>query len=208
MTTPPPAPRHEPDGPLEFAPADWDERSVYHLLSGLIVPRPIGWISTLGPDGVRNLAPFSFFNAVAAYPPHVMFSMNEGKDTARNVTASREFVVNIVTRGLIDRVHRTSARVPPHEDEFDLAGLSASPSVAVRAPRVTDAPAHLECRLVRLLDVSGWTVAIGEVVHVHVAAGIYHDGRVDPQRLDPVGRLAGGAYTTLGETFRLPPAGA
>ena len=203
MTTTPPG--SEPGGPLEFAPEDWDERSVYHLLSGLIVPRPIGWISTLGPDGVRNLAPFSFFNAVAAFPPHVMFSMNEGKDTARNVTANREFVVNIVTRQLIERVERTSARVAPDVDEFDLAELSASPSAVVRAPRVTDAPAHLECRLVRLIDVTGWTVAIGEVVHMHVSPGICHEGRVDPERLEPVGRLAGGAYTTLGETFRLPP---
>ena len=204
MSSSHPAPPDHLDVPLELTPADWEARQVYLLVTGLVVPRPIGWISTLGEDGVRNVAPHSFFNIVASRPPHVMFSSVGLKDTVRNTRATGEFVVNIVTTEVTEIMNATSADLPHGEDEFDWFGIEAAPSRTVAAPRVAAAKAHLECRVVQEVELAGSHVVIGEVQHVHVAPAVWKDGRVDPELLDPVLRLAGTGYAELGEVYKLP----
>lgn len=204
MTSSHPAPPDNLHSPLELDPADWQTRQVYFLLTGLVIPRPIAWVSTRSPDGIRNLAPHSYFNAVASDPPHIMFSSTGVKDTLRNIRASGEFVVNLVSADLVEQMNYTATNFPPDQDEFGWAGLSEGPAHAVSAPRVKEAKAHLECRLAQEVPVGNSFVVIGEVVHFHVAPEVWRDGRVDPKLLDPVCRLAGTAYAELGEVYKLP----
>jgi len=204
MTRPSAGPPDRLTGPLELAAGQWPARELYLLLTGLVVPRPIAWVSTVAADGTRNLAPHSYFNLVSHDPPHVGFSATGVRDTLTNVRASGEFVVNVVSADLVERMNLTATDFPPQEDEFDWAGLAAAPAVRVAAPRVAQARAHLECRLAQEVPVGSATLVIGEVVHVHVDPAVWRDGRVDPALLDPVCRLAGTGYATLGEVFSLP----
>jgi flavin reductase (DIM6/NTAB) family NADH-FMN oxidoreductase RutF len=199
-----PAPPDQLDTDLDVAPEDWQARQIYFLMTGLVIPRPIAWVSTLGEDGVRNVAPHSYFNVVSNDPPHVVFSSTGEKDTLRNVRASGEFVVNLVTEHVLEEMNATAADLPHGEDEFSWFGIEAAPSRVVAPPRVAAAKAHLECRLVDVVPVGNGNLTIGEVVHVHVAAEVWRDGRVDPELLRPVCRLAGTAYAELGEVFKLP----
>ncbi|GGI02635.1 flavin reductase family protein [Egicoccus halophilus] len=199
-----PAPPDQLERDLELVPGDWDPRQVYALMTGLVVPRPIAWVSTFAPNGVRNVAPHSYFNVVAHEPPHVVFSSSGEKDTLRNVRANGAFVVNLVTTDVVEAMNLTAADFPPDEDEFTWAQLTAGPAVAVDAPRVVEARAHLECRLVEEVRAGNGHLVIGEVVHVHVDASVWRDGQVDAELLHPVARLAGSRYATLGEVFELP----
>ncbi len=189
---------------LELDPFSRPNREVYQMLTALVVPRPIAWISTIGPDDVRNLAPHSYFNLISHDPPHVGFSTTAVRDTLTNIRAGSDFVVNMVSRDLLEPMNLTAAEMPAGEDEFGWAGLEAAPSARVRAPRVARAKAHLECRPTREVAVGRATLVIGEIVHVHIGAGVWRDGRIDPRLLDPVCRLAGSAYATLGELIHLP----
>jgi flavin reductase (DIM6/NTAB) family NADH-FMN oxidoreductase RutF len=175
---------------LEIDPADWTKAQVYDLVTALVIPRPVAWVSTIAPDGRRNLAPHSYFNLVADDPPHVMFSSVGVKDTLRNVRATREFVVNVAGQDVLGALDATGASLPYGDDEFAFAGLSAVPARCVRPPRVAEASAHLECRLVRVLPTGNCNVVIGRVVHLHVDPSIWSDGRVAPELLDPVVRLS------------------
>lgn len=185
-------------------PSDLAAGDVYHLLTGLVIPRPIAWISTYGPDGIRNLAPHSYFTLVAHDPPHVVFSAVTQNDTLRNVRHGREFVINIPTSELVEALNFTATDFPPDEDEFAWAGLTEAASHAVRAPRVAEAPAHLECRFVEEISAGNGNVLLAEVVHLHVGARIRRHGRVDPGLLDPIARLGGTTFGRLGERFELP----
>lgn len=189
---------------LELEPARWEARDVYRLMTSLVIPRPIAWVSSLSGDGRRNLAPHSYFNVVAHDPPHVIFSSSGVKDTLRNIRETGEFVVNVVSMPLVDAMNLTSADFPPEEDEFQWADLPSAPSSRVRPPRVRDAPAHLECRCIQVVEAGNGHVVIGEVVHIHVSPGVWRDGGVDPRLLDPVCRLAGNGYARLGECFERP----
>lgn len=204
MTQPPPGPPAQLTGPLELAAGDWPTRELYLLLTGLVIPRPIAWVSTVAVDGVRNLAPHSYFNLVSHDPPHVAFSATGVRDTLTNLRGTGEFVVNLVTAELVARMNLTATDFPPEQDEFVWAGLTAVPAVRVAPPRVAEAPAHLECRVAQEVPVGSATLVIGEVVQVHVDPRVWRDGRVDPALLDPVGRLAGTGYARLGEVFTLP----
>jgi flavin reductase (DIM6/NTAB) family NADH-FMN oxidoreductase RutF len=204
MTRSPAGPPARLTAPLELAAGDWPARELYLLLTGLVVPRPIAWVSTVAADGTRNVAPHSYFNLVSHEPPHVGFSATGVRDTLTNVRASGEFVVNVVSADLVEPMNLTATDFPPQEDEFDWAGLAAAPAARVAAPRVAQARAHLECRLAQEVPVGSATLVIGEVVHVHVDPAVWRDGRVDPVLLDPVGRLAGTGYARLGEVFQLP----
>lgn len=206
MTRSPAGPPARLAEPLELAAGDWPSRELYLLLTGLVVPRPIAWVSTVAADGVRNVAPHSYFTLVSHEPPHLAFSSTEVRDTLTNVRARGEFVVNIVDSGLLERMNFTATDFPPGEDEFAWAGLTAAPAARVAVPRVAQARAHLECRLAQEVAVGNATLVIGEVVHVHVDPGVWRDGRVDPALLDPVGRLAGTGYATLGRIFSVPRA--
>jgi flavin reductase (DIM6/NTAB) family NADH-FMN oxidoreductase RutF len=198
-----PGPPEHLDAPLELTPRDWERRDVYHLLTGLVVPRPIAWVSTLSPTGVRNLAPHSYFTVVDSYPPHIAFSSIGVKDTLTNLRASGEFVCNMVSVDLVEAMNGSSIDAPADVDEFALFGIEAAPSHAVAAPRVAAARAHLECRVVDEVEVGRGHLVIGEVVHIHVDPRVWADGRVRADLLDPVARLAGSWYAPLGELFSL-----
>jgi len=184
------APPDRLDVPLELDPGDWRKAEVYDLVTSLVVPRPVAWVSTVAPDGRRNLAPHSYFNLVADHPPHVAFSSIGVKDTLRNVLATGQLVVNLAGRDLLAALDETSADVPPEVDEFELAGLTAVPSVRVRPPRVAGARAHLECVLAQVVEAGNGNVVIARVVHVHVSPSVWRDRRVAPDLLDPVVRLS------------------
>lgn len=183
----------------------------YKLLIGLVVPRPIGWIGTNDAAGVANLAPFSFFNAVAATPPTVLFSplMDRGapKDTLRNVEATGEFTVNMVSHDLAEAMNLTSGRYGPEVDEFALAGLTAVPGTRVAAPMVAEAKANLECRVTQLVGVGvppmNATLVIGEVVAFHIRPELLDGTRVDQAALDLIGRMGGPNYTRTRDVFSM-----
>ena len=198
-----PAPPDELDAPLELDPSDWDTQDNYLLLTELVIPRPVAWVSTISADGALNLAPHSYFNAVASDPLHVMFSSTGVKDTLRNVTATKEFVVNIVSMDQVEKMNFTSTDFPADEDEFAWADIAQAPSSRVHPPRVKAAKAHLESNLVTIVPVGNSSVVIGEVVHVHVDPGVWQGGRVNAALLDPVCRLSVSGYATLGEIFKL-----
>lgn len=188
----------------QLVPGDLPPREVYFLLTSLVVPRPIAWVSTLAADGTRNLAPHSYFNAISSHPPIVHFTSSGVKDTLRNARASGEFVVNVVSRDLLEAMNTTAADFPPGEDEFAWAGLDATPSTWVAPPRVTDAKAALECRVREVLSMGNGTMVFGDVVGFHVADEVWRDGRVDPELLQPVGRLSGANYALPDRVHRLP----
>ncbi|MFW5771794.1 MAG: flavin reductase family protein [Phototrophicaceae bacterium] len=201
---------------IAFNPDEVAWRSFYKLMAGSILPRPIGWISTVDARGVPNLAPYSFFNAVCPNPPHVLFCPNvradNPKDTLANVRATGEFVVNIVTQPTAAAMNATAADFPPDVDEFAAAGLTRLPSEIVQAPRVAESPIHYECRVTQIIDVSdepgGGSVVIGRVLRLHVAERVLiGNDKIDLAALEPVGRLAGSSYARINDIFELvrPP---
>lgn len=189
-----------------FDPQDLQPRENYFLLTSLVVPRPIAWISTLSESGGRNLAPHSYYNIISSDPPIVHFTSSGTKDTLRNVQATGEFVVNVVSTDLLEAMNTTAARFPPDEDELAWVGLEAAPSDTVAPPRVAAARAALECRLREVLTMGNGTMAFGEVLRVHVADQVWRDGRVAPELLQPVGRMAGADYSLVEGVTRLPRA--
>ena len=180
-----------------------------------VAPRPIGWISTLSADGVANLAPFSYFNAVSGVPPHVMFSPGglgpegKAKHSLLNAEATGEFVVNVVSRQLAEQMVQTSAAVTSDIDEFELAGLSKEPSKLVKPSRVAGAPIHLECKYWKTIqmpqdDGVPCHMVIGQVVGVHIADEIIDDdGLVDVLRFEPVARLGYRQYASINNVFEI-----
>lgn len=187
---------------MEFDPHERDPKFVYRTLTSLVVPRPIGWISTRTAEGVDNLAPYSYFNAVSSYPPVVMFSAGrtddgERKDTPRNAIETGEFAVNLVTESVGERMDRSSVRLPPDESEFDAAGLDAVEATTVDVPRVAEARACFECSLHDVIEIYDNVVVFGEVEHVHVDETLLTDGKPDTRKVDAVGRLGGPYYTAI-----------
>jgi len=177
----------------------------------IVAPRPIGWISSVDAQGRPNLAPYSFFNAFASFPPIVGFSSEGRKDSVDNVEATGEFVCNLVTMDLAEAMNATSAGVAHGVDEMHLAGLAAAPSTVVRPPRVAAAAAALECRLVRVIRLAGadgvaldnWLV-LGEVVGVHINDRFLVDGRFDTAAARPVARCGyRGDYAVVTQLFEM-----
>ena len=179
-----------------------------------VVPRPIGWISTLSPAGVHNLAPYSFFNGVATAPPMVMFASNGrqphgAKDSLANVEETGEFVANLATWDLRDAMNRSSAPLGPDVDEFAFAGLEALPATLVRPARVAGAPVHLECVHHQTVDLPSTdpggrnAIVIGQVVGVHIEDGLISDGILDLSRVQPLARLGYFDYTVVNEMFSI-----
>jgi flavin reductase (DIM6/NTAB) family NADH-FMN oxidoreductase RutF len=185
-----------------------DRDRLYSLLTSLVVPRPIAWVSSLDADGVRNLAPHSYFNVISSDPVIVHFTSSRRrgnlKDSANNVEQTGEFVINLVSRAILERMNMTSLELEPSEDEFAWAGVDAIPSKTVAPPRVAGAPASLECRLIHTLRLGNGTMLFGEVKWIHIAPGIFDGKRVDIVALDPVARLGGPWYAALGERILLP----
>lgn len=188
-----------------------DER--YKLLTSTIVPRPIAWITTISAGGVRNAAPFSFFNAMGKAPPLLAVGIqgnDDGslKDTARNILQTGEFVVNLVTESVAQAMNLTSIAAPAETDELALADLDVTASVKIRPPRITASPVAFECRLHTPLQfASGQFVVIGEVVQAHIDDAYVLDPAkhtIDTAKLGPIGRVHGrGLYVRTAETFQI-----
>ena len=198
---------------LSINPADYQVQDVYKLMVGLIVPRPIALVSTVDRDGVPNVAPFSFFSGVGSNPPTVLFcptlraSGDHRKDTLRNVEQTGEFVINVVSDAIASAANATSAEVGPEVDEFQLSGLTAIPSEVVRAPRVAESPAQMECKLLQVVFTrqapGGGVIVLGEIVRFHINAELEDNFRIDPAKLDAVGRMAGNTWVHTRDRFDL-----
>lgn len=198
---------------MKIDPAHTSQKDVYKILTGSVIPRPIGWVSTISEDGVLNLAPFSFFNAVGEDPPHVMFSTvrsgNTNKDTLNNVLATKQFVVNMATEELVEAMNASSINLPPDGNEFEYAGLTPAPSELVRPPRVKESPISFECELVHHYSLEGHkdggaTIMIGRIVMFHVDESVLLDDcKINMETYRPVARLAGYNYSKLGEIFSI-----
>lgn len=178
----------------EIVPSELEGREPYFLITSLVVPRPIAWVSTLSKEGVPNVAPHSYFNVISSNPWIVHFTSTGEKDTLRNARATGEFVVNLFGRDLVEKMNFTSADFPPEEDEFEWAGLRTEASQRVAVPRVAGTPAALECRVDDILSKGNGHMVFGDVLIAHVDEGLFRDGRVDPEILRPVGRLSGSLY--------------
>jgi flavin reductase (DIM6/NTAB) family NADH-FMN oxidoreductase RutF len=198
-----------------LVPAEQKPQDIYKLLVGSVVPRPIAFVSSMDADGVRNLAPFSFFTVASANPPVVCFcpmtrgSTNSGleptKDTLRNIIATREFVVNVVSEEFAAQMNACSAELSPEVDEFLVSGLTPVASEVVRPPRVGEAHVQMECRLRQVIDVSteplGGSLVLGEVLRFHVRASLLDHFRIDPDKLQAIGRMAGSTYARTRDRF-------
>jgi flavin reductase (DIM6/NTAB) family NADH-FMN oxidoreductase RutF len=196
-----------------------DARGRYKLLTGTVIPRPIGWIATADADGRRNVAPFSYFQIASASPPVLLFSGGsrdgQAKDSVRNALATGGFVAHIADAPLLEAVNLTSVEAPHEIDEFTYADLDDEASELVSAPRVKAAPVAFECELMHHWEVPGGgnTVVFGRVRLAHVRDDlVLEDGRIDARALDPIARLAGTLYATLGQivemarpTWQAPP---
>jgi len=195
---------------ISIVPTDLDPRDAYRLLISAVVPRPIGWASTLGADGTLNIAPFSFFNAVSNMPLTVMISVGQRKgqpkDTLRNARETGEFVINIVDEDLAAAMNVTSGEWAYDVNEFDRAGLATTASIDVQPPRVAAAPIALECKVTQIIPVQDttYTMILGRVLRFHIRAGLLRpNGQIDAARLKPVARLSGDEYATLGRVFEM-----
>lgn len=198
---------------MEFDPQNLEQSAIYKLLTGAVIPRPIGWISSISEDGVNNLAPFSFFNAIGDDPPHVMFSTvrsnNANKDTLNNVLATKQFVVNMVTEELVEQMNMTSLSIPFDEDEFKLANLTPIASVKIKPMRVKESPITFECELVHHYSLEnhkfgGATIIIGRIVMFHIDESVLLDNyKINLETYKPVARLAGSNYSKIGEIFSI-----
>lgn len=193
-------------------PSQTEPGNIYKLLIGSITPRPIAFVSTVSKDGINNLAPYSFFTGVSANPPVIGFSpmINmEGRlrDSRLNIEAYEEFVVNVVSEDIAERMNATAVDVPPEIDEFELAGLTPLPCNVVSAPRVKEARISMECKLVQVVELSkeklSGAFVMGEIVQFHIDDDIFDNFRIDPDKLKTVGRMGGVSYTRTTDRFDL-----
>jgi flavin reductase (DIM6/NTAB) family NADH-FMN oxidoreductase RutF len=198
---------------MQFNPKDLEQSAIYKLLTGIVIPRPIGWISTISEDGIHNLAPFSYFNAVGDDPPHVMFSTVHSnisnKDTLNNVLKTKQFVVNMVTEDLVEQMNMTSQPIPANESEFELAGLTPIESILVLPPRVKECKITMECEMVHHYKLEnsktgGATIVIGKIVLFHIDESVLLDNyKINLETYKPIARLAGSNYSKLGDIFSI-----
>ncbi len=187
----------------EIDPAETPPRRVYGLLTSMVVPRPIAWVSSQSPDGVPNVAPHSYFTVLSHKPPQLGFVSVGEKDTLRNVRETGEYVINVAGENLAERLNRTSANFPPEESEFAWAGLTAETASKVGAPRVGEAPVSLEMRLTEIKPIGDCFLVIGEVVWVRIAEAVMRGDHVEPDLLRALGRHAGPTYSRTVDVFDL-----
>jgi len=199
---------------MELNPTTVPWRTINKLMTGSILPRPIGWISTRNQNGRPNLAPYSFYNMVCANPPTVVFApmirSTDGrpKDTLNNIKENGEFVVNIVTEALAEAMNRSSQETTSDVNEFELAGVTPGESTAVKAPRVAESPINFECKARDILEINdqpgGGYLVTGIIVHLHVDDGVLlGTDKIDLEALKPIGRLAGGGYVRMTDIFHM-----
>lgn len=201
----------QPEDMTSFAAVDIDGSMAYKLVSGLVVPRPVAWISSQNEAGLVNVAPFSSFNYVAHSPAMLAVNIalqDDGtlKDTARNIRETGEFVVNITPTSALDAMNQSSAEYPADVSEARVLDIPLMPSTQVRPPRVAVSPAQMECRLTQIVPLGTGinTLYIAEIVAFHVANTVYDGRHIDSVALDPVARLGGPFYASLGEIHKRP----
>ena len=199
---------------MQYDPSDLKPRERYKVLTSFVLPRPIAWVTTLGPTGVVNAAPFSFFNVFCEDPPLCMFASNLGpdgliKDTAANIQRNGEFVVNMADEPLARAMHESSGDFPPEIGEPDYLGLKMAPSTKIAVPRLADAPFAMECKTWKTIDVNGDRLLImGEGIHFHIRDELWdHDAmRVHMDRYHPIGRMFADRYCRTDDRMVFPPA--
>jgi flavin reductase (DIM6/NTAB) family NADH-FMN oxidoreductase RutF len=194
-------------------PSQHDYADIYKLMIGIIIPRPIAFVSSIDVAGVRNLAPFSYFTACSSNPPVVCFctSLRSGprphKDTLENIRATGEFVVNVVSEEIAEQMNKTSAEVPPEVDEFVLSCLTPVASDLVKPPRVAESKAQMECKLRQIVPVSekpgGGILVLGEVLRFHILESVLDGFKVDPGELKAIGRMGGPTYVRTDDRFNM-----
>jgi flavin reductase (DIM6/NTAB) family NADH-FMN oxidoreductase RutF len=189
---------------VDFDPETMGRTPFYKLLTSVVVPRPIAWVSTLSGDGdTANLAPHSFFTVSCVDPPVVQFTSVGRKDSLRNVEATGEFVVNLAPEHLFEQINATATDFPPDIDEFDAVGIAREPSLRVKPPRVAASPVALECELHSTLRLGDSTVVFGRVVHAAVSESALVDGHPEVTKLRPLSRLGKEEWGTLGEVLEI-----
>jgi flavin reductase (DIM6/NTAB) family NADH-FMN oxidoreductase RutF len=194
---------------MRIAANDLETEASYKLITGIVVPRPIAWVTTLSPGGIVNLAPFSFFTCVSPKPPLLAISVGRSagvyKDTARNILAGEEYVIHIADFPHLEALHLTSTEYPPEVSEVEAAGLATLPSDEVRVPRLRDVPVAMECRFHSCMEFGRTRnrLIVGEVVVFHFRDGLVKDGKVATGELDPIARLSGPTYARLGEVVTM-----
>lgn len=199
---------------MDIKPQTLEWQSAYKLMIGSILPRPIAFVSSLDEDGIANLAPYSFFTAICAEPMLVCFSpMRRGKDggkkdTLENIEKTKEFVINIVSEEFVEEMNNCAIEFEPGVDEFEQVGLTKKESITVNPPGVFESKVQLECVLHEVLHFGdhpgAGSLVIGKVECVRINDELYYDGKIDSEKLKPVGRLAGQMYTKpLSDSFEL-----
>ncbi|MVO08220.1 flavin reductase family protein [Flavobacterium sp. TP390] len=198
---------------MQYNTKETEPSVLYKLLTGTIIPRPIGWISTIDANGINNLAPFSYFNMVSSDPPCVLFSTRRdndtNKDTLNNVLENKQFVVNLVTENVVEQMNLTSESVGAEIDEFQLANLTPIDSVSVLPKRVKESLVHFECEMIHHYFIDndakgGACVVIGKIITMHIDDSILmENNRINLETYTPIARLAGSNYGKLGEIFSI-----
>jgi len=196
---------------MRIDPAYLDAETAYRLITGVVVPRPIAWVTTLSGSGVVNLAPFSAFTFVSPKPPMLAISVGRKggiyKDTAQNILNNEEYVVHIADSSLMTAVHESSTEHPPDVSEVEELRLSTLPGERIKVPRLAAAPVAMECRFRQCLEFGETRsrLIVGEVLVFHIRDGLLNNGKIETEALDPIARIAGPRYAKLGEIVTLKP---
>ncbi|WOH54636.1 flavin reductase family protein [Bradyrhizobium sp. sBnM-33] len=192
-------------------PAYLDAETAYRLITGVVVPRPIAWVTSLSSGGVLNLAPFSAFTFVSPKPPMLAISVGRKggiyKDTAQNILNNEEYVVHIADSSLMTAVHESSTEHPPDVSEVEELRLSTLPGERIKVPRLAAAPIAMECRFRQCLEFGETRsrLIVGEVLVFHIRDSLLNNGKIETEALDPIARIAGPRYAKLGEIVTLKP---
>jgi flavin reductase (DIM6/NTAB) family NADH-FMN oxidoreductase RutF len=187
----------------DFSPAEMPSAEFYRLLTAVVVPRPIAWVSSTSVKGVDNLAPHSFFTVASVAPPIIQFTSVGRKDSLRNILERGEFVVNLAPAGLMAEVNATGTNFPPEVSEFDAAGVTREPGTTVNVPRVAESPVALECRLHSTLEMGDCVLVFGEVTHAAISSEVLEGSHPRIDLLGPLARLGRDEWGHLGPVEEL-----
>ncbi len=199
----------ESETAMQIDPSDLGAERIYRLMTGIVVPRPIAWVTSLSAKGVLNLAPFSAFTFVSQKPPMLAISIGRKagvyKDTAHNILDTEEYVIHIADTALMAALHESSVEHPPEISEVEQLGLETLPGERIKVPRLAAPPVAMECRFRQCLEFgeARSRLIVGEVVMFHIRDGLVNNGKIETEALDPIARIAGPRYARLGEIVTL-----